>query len=257
MPMLQFCAGTNDRCYECNNSGPADTKLRTCSRCRVARYCSPECQRKNWKLHKLSCNDHKAIIESDPDPTLEDNLKLFLKWLDHWKDAVHAWGILSADLANQAPGYLLNNSYLLEIEKRRSDKHPTRSKFIVARNGMRTEAQMREEIMRLPNSNYRAQILSDFEGVPRDPRMLRVTVRWDTFYSNSGDYPVNLFPDTASAFCNPLSAESRLISTALALTWRNKFPEHVRTGNATGYVEVVQKLVQDSKILVDTALGVD
>ncbi|GMH98801.1 hypothetical protein TrVE_jg8876 [Triparma verrucosa] len=30
-------------------------KLLTCSRCQVAKYCSRECQKANWKAHKLTC----------------------------------------------------------------------------------------------------------------------------------------------------------------------------------------------------------
>ena len=31
------------------------TKLDRCSRCRKVYYCSKECQLKDWKAHKLSC----------------------------------------------------------------------------------------------------------------------------------------------------------------------------------------------------------
>ena len=39
----------------CGASGGAATKLRLCSRCKMARYCSVECQRRHWPTHKLAC----------------------------------------------------------------------------------------------------------------------------------------------------------------------------------------------------------
>lgn len=38
----------------CGNCGESDN-LMTCNKCRLIRYCSPECQRANWKLHKKTC----------------------------------------------------------------------------------------------------------------------------------------------------------------------------------------------------------
>jgi len=38
-------------CYACYGSG----NLKSCTRCQVAVYCSKECQRNNWPLHKKQC----------------------------------------------------------------------------------------------------------------------------------------------------------------------------------------------------------
>jgi len=40
---------------KCNLCGKDATKL--CSRCKTVYYCSVECQKQNWKLHKPVCND--------------------------------------------------------------------------------------------------------------------------------------------------------------------------------------------------------
>jgi hypothetical protein len=59
-----LCAVTHKQ--SCNNpscgniSGPSELQLvkgrsNTCSRCRTARYCSPECMRQHWKQHRPVC----------------------------------------------------------------------------------------------------------------------------------------------------------------------------------------------------------
>jgi hypothetical protein len=47
---------------ECENTKcrkkPADgEKFKTCGKCRVSHYCSVECQKKVWPLHKISCGN--------------------------------------------------------------------------------------------------------------------------------------------------------------------------------------------------------
>ncbi|KAF8601452.1 hypothetical protein BDV93DRAFT_608175 [Ceratobasidium sp. AG-I] len=41
-------------CWECGNIGGT---LMACARCKAARYCSVECQKKNWKKHKPNCKE--------------------------------------------------------------------------------------------------------------------------------------------------------------------------------------------------------
>jgi ankyrin repeat protein len=42
----------NDRC---EGGGGEGAKLRCCSRCKNVRYCSPTCQKEDWKSHKKVC----------------------------------------------------------------------------------------------------------------------------------------------------------------------------------------------------------
>ncbi|KAJ7184970.1 hypothetical protein C8R46DRAFT_1300677 [Mycena filopes] len=39
-------------CVSCKNTSKARNAMRVCGKCFVARYCSPECQRKDWPEHK-------------------------------------------------------------------------------------------------------------------------------------------------------------------------------------------------------------
>jgi len=45
-------------CAQCNSFGLG---LRKCSRCYSVAYCSPECQKKHWKAHKVSCSKTSTI----------------------------------------------------------------------------------------------------------------------------------------------------------------------------------------------------
>ncbi|KAF4637524.1 hypothetical protein G7Y89_g567 [Cudoniella acicularis] len=49
------------KCTACN-----DPASRTCATCRDAKYCSPECQRTDWKTHKLIC---RALEDLDKPPS--------------------------------------------------------------------------------------------------------------------------------------------------------------------------------------------
>lgn len=40
------------KCWECNSMAT----LHVCGHCRVAKYCSPECQKKAWWIHKSDCD---------------------------------------------------------------------------------------------------------------------------------------------------------------------------------------------------------
>lgn len=46
------------KCWNCGKSkdSDAETVLRNCARCHVAKYCPRECQKAQWKVHKQSCN---------------------------------------------------------------------------------------------------------------------------------------------------------------------------------------------------------
>ncbi|KAJ7437809.1 hypothetical protein B0H11DRAFT_2106349 [Mycena galericulata] len=246
MPTMLFAAGSNTLCYHCNK--PGDPKLRTCSRCKVARYCSPECQKDHWKTHKKDCVDHTTTLQNHDDSSMEEKLKLFLKWLDLWRNALLAWASFSADLANQPPEYLLTHSYVLEIEQCPqidTAKHSTRSKFLAVLGGMRTDEQMLAEFNRLTDVGYREQIIENFERIPRGSGTIRMSVICFPLYSHGAEQIGHIFPGgRAKTFSNPLSAESKLLSSALLRAWTERFAEHVRTGNVTGHTQVLENLIE-------------
>jgi len=42
-------------CAKCHKYGGKDGKLKKCSGCNAIFYCSPECQKLDWKRHKHEC----------------------------------------------------------------------------------------------------------------------------------------------------------------------------------------------------------
>ncbi|KAH9831606.1 uncharacterized protein C8Q71DRAFT_881712 [Rhodofomes roseus] len=45
--------GADERCLACG--GPGKPKLFMCGKCKQAKYCSPACNKADWKTHKLTC----------------------------------------------------------------------------------------------------------------------------------------------------------------------------------------------------------
>ena len=57
MPSSSGAAG-QERCRSCGKSeDQVDGALKRCRRCRMAKYCSVDCQRKDWRTHRAECED--------------------------------------------------------------------------------------------------------------------------------------------------------------------------------------------------------
>jgi hypothetical protein len=71
-------------CRVCDaETGPNGVPVMTCSRCKKVYYCSRECQKKHWPVHKKFCtNAAGEKICQDPD-NIDDILKLFKKKTQH------------------------------------------------------------------------------------------------------------------------------------------------------------------------------
>ena len=53
-------------CAACGkwDAGGGAVALKRCANCRAIFYCSPACQKKNWKMHKKGCKQLKAEREA-------------------------------------------------------------------------------------------------------------------------------------------------------------------------------------------------
>jgi len=68
-PVLNICAmcckgprSTFDKCVEVESSYHLDSELLKCSNCNQAFFCSQNCQKKAWNLHKISCKGIEGKI---------------------------------------------------------------------------------------------------------------------------------------------------------------------------------------------------
>lgn len=60
-------------CWYCGSEG----KTKACDSCKVARYCSIDCQKKAWRNHRMPC----ALWSNNPKAT-----KLFKRFIDNWQN---------------------------------------------------------------------------------------------------------------------------------------------------------------------------
>ncbi|KAK9803119.1 hypothetical protein WJX73_006959 [Symbiochloris irregularis] len=51
---------TYPKCWECTSVPGPGFKLLTCGKCKYARYCSAQCQKANWPVHKAFCSEYAA-----------------------------------------------------------------------------------------------------------------------------------------------------------------------------------------------------
>lgn len=47
-----------DLIHGCNHCGNGNRRMKKCSRCKVPRYCSKECQLADWPKHKITCKKY-------------------------------------------------------------------------------------------------------------------------------------------------------------------------------------------------------
>ena len=46
----------------CGKKEDTAFEFKRCGRCKIVRYCSPECQKKDWEFHKKSCKGLILIV---------------------------------------------------------------------------------------------------------------------------------------------------------------------------------------------------
>ena len=90
-----------------------------CGGCQQARYCSPECQRADWSIHKTLCNAFRA--SDDPRPSPSHRRALYLAFETNKMDLI--W----VDCHEPAAG--LETVGIPEPVKRKSIQHDDLAKF--------------------------------------------------------------------------------------------------------------------------------
>ncbi|KAI9569653.1 hypothetical protein HD554DRAFT_2171095 [Boletus coccyginus] len=104
------------RCNYCNVYAGRD-KVKTCSRCRLVRYCSKECQVAAWKTHKQRCTSTlPTSLAKDPEASILNTA--LSKWINNWRFELHNWAVWAMDLANNPEDRLATHSLVIELERR-------------------------------------------------------------------------------------------------------------------------------------------
>ncbi|KAI0062313.1 hypothetical protein BV25DRAFT_1991611 [Artomyces pyxidatus] len=86
-----FGAAGRDTCEACfKNVGRAN--LKRCSGCNQAFYCSPQCQKRVWHMHKIICKRTTDALAALPNELLEAykrDSKAITLWLSHWQPMLY------------------------------------------------------------------------------------------------------------------------------------------------------------------------
>ncbi|KZV60335.1 hypothetical protein PENSPDRAFT_355083 [Peniophora sp. CONT] len=79
------------------------SRLLRCGKCHIARYCSKECQSRDWRIHKRDCKDWQHLCDDSKSASGNPSAWLdFAKWMEYHDDS-----ILNAALAyfiSKGPG---------------------------------------------------------------------------------------------------------------------------------------------------------
>lgn len=81
-----MCATINDRKFGCCENCDAVGTTKLCSSCRLAQYCSVNCQRAAWPKHKVRCGDLKLHFDN--------HRKLSTLIEEHWEQVIMYTAIL-------------------------------------------------------------------------------------------------------------------------------------------------------------------
>jgi hypothetical protein len=84
-------AGGNvpERVYGCcQNCGEYRSSMNRCGKCKVASYCSRECQVSHWKLHKERCRQTQETYKNAKADDRKREFRLFREWTDQSLESI-------------------------------------------------------------------------------------------------------------------------------------------------------------------------
>jgi SET and MYND domain-containing protein len=103
------------RCHHCFVEKP---KLLRCSKCKLVYYCSSECQKASWSLHKYECENTQRVAPHKPTPTMLLLCRLL------WRARLEKEGKLPLDPDNTFDDVGFLNSHAHDNESKRIDFVP-------------------------------------------------------------------------------------------------------------------------------------
>nr|GAT58485.1 predicted protein [Mycena chlorophos] len=253
-----YLSGLKNACVFCRKTG---VPLRQCAGCKVAEYCSKECQKANWKQHKPHCQQTKQDKEdfaaySASDPIAGKRVKAFVKFNQIWSGALFAWAACAVDLGTMPerdPMYLAKHSFYMTIERRKGVplEASVKTSYKVLTAGMRPNEDILADFTRLDVQTGYTDAKTRFEAQAKqaNPGSVIVVVVEPDYYllSVMVDSILKTVPEedlkVETWFRQPI------LTSALSLMWLQSCKENILKGNTSGYA----KLIRDVK----QAIGVD
>ncbi|KAJ7626520.1 hypothetical protein DFH06DRAFT_1339218 [Mycena polygramma] len=211
MDAVVFPSGSKTECFGC--AGPGSPNLMQCSNCRLARYCSSECQTADWPTHRGLCVDRETLFERYAGLGVPVDVLRFLKWMDYWRLSVLRWALYSSDIAHQPVDFLVHNCFVLLLEVRPPGSYlSVKSTYSAVEHGMRGDAEIIDRLRVFPVIGHRDRLISDFRlATP-------TTTKWATKWSTALGFPIsftNVFPLDFS--CAPLTFVLHLFALSFYL----------------------------------------
>ncbi|KAI0315469.1 hypothetical protein OF83DRAFT_1284852 [Amylostereum chailletii] len=116
-----FGPSARDLCDGCGQHSPGGVKLKKCSACGLAHYCTKECQKGDWRRHKVICKRIKNSLDALPDEgklEYRTQAKTIGRWIDHWRPMFLAMAPFILDVEQYGDDIIKDRCIVLYIDKR-------------------------------------------------------------------------------------------------------------------------------------------
>ncbi|KAJ7072730.1 hypothetical protein C8F01DRAFT_1243758 [Mycena amicta] len=246
----QVAYGPRSSCISCCKHFVNDADLKACGRCRRVRYCCQDCQARDWPRHKKNCMTTAKLSELGVD----DCMDLLIRWRGSWLQALAVYGFWCANLASQAPDYLITHMFVVVLEPtKRSNAvraamkvkaagmFPNDAAVKYVSNGVNDPAVNGVQTMSRSSTGLRCLIVANF---PSDSvsRISTFRVERRDAFTNLGQYDF----------------EDAKLGCAFRDAWEKEFESNVRHGLDSVYrtraIEIRFKVQAGMEIIVDETL---
>lgn len=128
------------KCYFCNTA-LSHSQLKRCSRCRLATYCSKECQTIAWKCgHKQNCTLPDVFRAEDgsirkPKKNTQAYTdfeidRVLTKWMEKWRSAFYQFATVSLDLGSYPPTRVATHCMTMWIRQDKESQNRLRDFYV-------------------------------------------------------------------------------------------------------------------------------
>ncbi|KAJ6471796.1 hypothetical protein C8R47DRAFT_1222053 [Mycena vitilis] len=253
MDAVVFPSGSKKECSAC--AGQGHPNLMQCSKCRLARYCSSECQTADWPNHRGLCVDRETLFEKYAGLGVPVDVLRFLKWMDYWRLSVLRWALYSSDVAHQPVDFLAQNCFVLLLEARPPGSYlSVKATYSAVEHGMRSDAEIVDQLRVFPVVGHRDRLISDFRSATPTNTKVRMIVMTDSCYTvESADLSALFVHGQNGLFSCREDAQCRSLSTAMKWTYMDRFAHCIKIGRskecllrldvAIGHIESIYDLV--------------